>query len=253
MRANVEHIFVADTNLFFECKRLEDISWEDLGSDPIVVVLTKPVIGEIDKHKRSGGRTRKRALEISGRIRDMLKSGVLEEVIREAGPRVSIRLVPIVYPDPAIASALDYETIDDRIVGIVSAILKEKDEESGSVYFLTDDSVAASTAQSVGVPFRLIDDGWKRPPEQTTEAKRIKELEKDLAAYRAQEPSIVLENRTDEAIGTKVVRRVALPLDSDEVQALIDQLRTRHPLQAEYVVPESERKDDGTEVTYRVP
>ena len=70
VRANLEHIFVADTNLFFECKRLEDISWEDLGVEPIVVVLTKPVIGEIDKHKRSGTRTRKRALEISGRIRD---------------------------------------------------------------------------------------------------------------------------------------------------------------------------------------
>ena len=219
MRGNVEHIFVADTNLFFECKRLEDISWSDLGVDPVVVVLTKPVIGEIDKHKRSGGRTRKRALEISRRIRDMLKSGVLEEVICEAAPRVSIRLVPIVYPDPSMALALDYQMNDDRIVGIVSAISKA--EETGSVCFLTDDSVAASTAHSVGVPFRLIDDGWKRPPEQTTEAKRIKDLEKDLATYRGQEPSTVLENRTDDAIGTKVVRRVALRLCSDEIDALV--------------------------------
>ena len=251
MEDNVEHIYIADTNLFFECKRLEDISWSDLGVDPIVVVLTKPVIGEIDKHKGSGGRTRKRALEMSGRIRAMLKSGVLEEVICEEAPRVSIRLAPIVNPDPALALALDYNTNDDRIVGIVSAMSMEV--KTGSVCFLTDDSVAASTAHSVGVPFQLIEEGWKRPPEQTTEAKRIEELERDLAALRAQEPSIVLENSTDEEIGTKVVRRVALPLGSEEIEALVDQLRVRHSLQTEYAMAESERWNDGTEVTYRPP
>lgn len=247
----MEHLFVTDTNLFFECKRLEDISWLDLGVDPVVLVLTKPVIGEIDKHKKSGGRTRKRALAISGRIRDMLKSRVSEAVVRKAAPRVTLRLAPIIHPDPALAEVLDYEINDDRIVGIVSTISKK--EETASVCFLTDDSVAASTAHSVGVNFRLIDDEWKRPPEQTTEAKRIKELEKDLSTYRAQEPSIVIENRTDEAIGTKVVRRVALPLTSDQVKALVNQLQARHPLRAECIVPEPERWDDGTKVTYQPP
>ena len=247
----MEHIFVADTNLFLECKRLEDISWSDLGVDPVVIVLTKPVIGEIDKHKTSGGRTRKRALAISGRIRDMLKSGVLEEKVCQETPLVSIRLAPVVHPDPDFAEILDYSSNDDRIVGIVSAMAKQDD--TVSVCFLTDDSVAASTAHNVGVPFRFIEGSWKRPPEQTTEAKRIKELEKGLATYRAQEPCIVLENVTDEAVRTSVVRRIALPLGCDEVGALVDQLCTRHPVQTEFVVPEAERWDDGTEVSYRPP
>jgi hypothetical protein len=32
-----------------------------LGYDTIVIILTKPVLDEIDKHKRSPGRTRARA------------------------------------------------------------------------------------------------------------------------------------------------------------------------------------------------
>lgn len=32
----VEHLYIADTNLFFECKHLEDLPWGELGADPIV-------------------------------------------------------------------------------------------------------------------------------------------------------------------------------------------------------------------------
>jgi hypothetical protein len=68
--------------------------WLDLA----VIALTKPVIGEIDKHKKGGGRTRKRALDINGRIRSMLVSGQPESVIHEASPRVILRLMPVVPP-----------------------------------------------------------------------------------------------------------------------------------------------------------
>jgi hypothetical protein len=63
---------VADTNLFFECKALEELPWSELGYESIVILLTKPVLDEIDKHKKANGRTRKRALEIFKRVRGML-------------------------------------------------------------------------------------------------------------------------------------------------------------------------------------
>ena len=47
---------------FFECKVLEELKCDELGCDPIVTLLTKPVLDEIDKHKQANGRTRKRAL-----------------------------------------------------------------------------------------------------------------------------------------------------------------------------------------------
>ena len=241
----MEHVFVADTNLFLECKRLEDIPWSELGVDPVVVLLTKPVLGEIDKHKKSSGRTRKRALAISGRIRGMLKSDVAEETVRAASPRVTLRLAPVVRPDADLGEILDYSSNDDRVVGIASALAKRDGTEL--VQFLTDDSVAASTAHSVGVAFRFIDEGWKRPPERTAEAKRAEELEEELDGYRSQEPRIVLGNATAEAVATRLVRRVPLPLGRAEVDALIDRLRARHPLQLELPVPEAEERDDGDE------
>lgn len=247
----MEHAFIADTNLFFECKRLEELPWSDLAVDPIVIALTKPVLAEIDKHKKGGGRTRKRAIEISGRIRGMLTAHPPQEVIQEARPRVLLRLMPIVQPDPALAGSLDYDINDDRIVGSVSAILKDGAFASASI--LTDDTVAASTAHSLGLSFFLIPETWKRPPEVTTEAKRIKELEKDLSIYRAQEPAISIEDASGDTTHAHVVLRVALALESTEIEQLIDNLKARHPIREEFAAPETELQADGTEISYEAP
>lgn len=247
----MEHVFVADTNLFFECKRLEEIPWFDLAVAPVVIALTKPVLAEIDKHKKGGGRTRKRAIEISGRIRGMLAAFPPEVVIQEAGPRVVLRLMPIIQPAPELASSLDYSINDDRIVGTVATL--SKDETFASVSMLTDDSVAASTAQGLGVSFFLIPESWKRPPEETTEAKRIKELEKDISIYRAQEPVISIANVSGEATAANVVRRIALALESSEIDHLIGKLIARHPVKEDFAAPEAEVQADGTEISYEAP
>jgi len=247
----VEYVDIADTNLFLECKRLEDLRWDDLDADPIAVVLTKPVIGEIDKHKRAGGRTRIRDLDISGRIREMLKSGSMEAVIREAGPRVVIRIAPPVKPDLELGNVLDYEQNDDRIVGIVSAMIKEGNDVE--VCLLTDDSVAASTAHSLNLPCRLIEEAWKRPPEETTEAKRIKELEKDLATYRAQEPRIVIRNASEKDTSARVVRQVPVALADGDIERMIADLKAKLPMQEEFCAPDAETLADGTEITFEPP
>ena len=247
----MEHAFIADTNLFFECKRLEELPWSDLAVDPIVIALTKPVLAEIDKHKKGGGRTRKRAIEISMRIRGMLKDHQPEDVIQERGPRVLLRLMSIVQPDPTLANSLDYNTNDDRIVGNVSALLKGRGFTSVSL--LTDDSVAASTAHSLGLSFFMIPEGWKRPPEETTEAKRIKELERDISIYRAQEPAITIQDSSGDTTRAHVVRRVALALGSIEIEQLIEKLQTRHPLMEDFDAPETEIHADGTVISYEGP
>lgn len=247
----MEHVFVADTNLFFECKRLEELPWSDLAADPIVIALTKPVMAEIDKHKKGSGRTRKRAIEISGRIRGMLTSPPPEVIIQDAGPRVVLRLMSIVQPDPDLAGSLDYTINDDRIVGTVATI--SKDETFTSVSMLTDDSVAASTAHGLGIPFVLIPENWKRPPEETTEAKQIKELQKDIATYRAQEPSIRIKDVSTDTEQAHVVRRVALALEPSKIDQLIDKLKERHPIQQDFTAPAPETRDDGEEISYEAP
>src|SRR5882762_2938177 len=75
---HMELHLVADTNLFFEFKPLGQLPWGELGGDPVVILLTKPVLDEIDRHKKGTGRTRDRALDIFNRFRTMLTSGVAE-------------------------------------------------------------------------------------------------------------------------------------------------------------------------------
>src|ERR1700681_1758852 len=99
---------VADTNLFFEFKTLEELPWQELGYDTVVIILTKPVLDEIDKHKKSTGRTRSRAIEIFARIREMLATGTQEVELRAAAPRVMLRRMASARPDHSLADQLDY-------------------------------------------------------------------------------------------------------------------------------------------------
>ncbi len=248
--ASVEYIFVADTNLFFECKRLEDLPWNDLGVDPIYIALTKPVLAEIDKHKKGAGRTKKRAIETFNRVREMLEDEKDDVVIRETSPRVVLRLSHAIKPDLDASEVLDYGINDDRIIGI--ALAMSKISPRTAISLLTDDGGAAATARSVQLPYRLIPQTWKRSPEQTTEAKKIRELEKDLAVYRAQEPTIKIRDVSD-VVPATATRRVAKPLPASTIDRLIKTLQANCPPHGEWSVPEDEVRLDGTKITYEPP
>lgn len=247
----MEHVFVADTNLFFECKRLEEIPWSDLKCDPIIIALTKPVLGEIDKHKNGHGRTKRRAMEISKRIRTMIETGQSETIIRQASPKVILRRFPIVNPDPNLEKQLDFTQNDDRIIGILSAI--SKDRTYASVSLITDDTLAASTAQSINFPIVLIPDHWKRPPEQTKDEKKIANLETKLSAYVAQEPNIQLRLLAESGSEPHTTHHTACPIAEADIGQLISTLQTRHPMQEDFLAPARKILTDGREITHTPP
>jgi hypothetical protein len=152
---------VADTNLFIEFKALDQLPWEELGRDPIAIVVTKPLLDEIDRHKKGGtGRRRDRALEIFGRVRQMLEDRVTESVIREAGPRVVLRRNRRVRPDESLKDDLDFDKTDERLIGIVSALAAEATDYE--VKLFTDDAGPAGIATELDVPFELINAAWRR-------------------------------------------------------------------------------------------
>lgn len=250
-RGAMEHLYIADTNLFFEAKRLEDLPWAELGNDPIVIGLTKPVQAEIDRHKKGTGRTRKRALETFGRVRAMLQKRQTEIVIQESAPRVVLRLLTNARPDPEHADTLDYEAVDDRIVGIVSEL--SKDQSFASVKVMTDDGGVAMTASALGVDFHLLEDSWKREPAMSDKDRQIADLEKDIAAYRSQEPVIQIEDATDGEISCHVVRKVPDALSPDKVDELAKRLEATHPKVTDFSVPETRVESDGAEISYIAP
>ncbi len=254
--SRMELHLVADTNLFFECRSLDQLPWSELGADPVVILLTKPVLDEIDKHKKGSGRTRERALAIYGRVRDMLKSSAKEVEIQPTSPRVLLRREATAKPDPALAEDLNYTKTDEMLIGIASAL--KGGPPGAEVKLFTDDTGPAATADGLGVPYLLIDERWRRPPAETTEQKKIKDLEKDLATYRAQEPSIAIVCEGTDASGFVAVTNMnATPLAEAEIAALVERLRLKHPLKIDFTPPEpkSESAPDGgtTKTEYAAP
>lgn len=231
---------VADTNLFFECKSLSELPWEELGADPIVLLLTTPLLSEIDKHKKGSGRTRKRALDLFGIVRGMIKSKQNEHVVREDNPRVVLRRAPMITPDPDFLGPLNYNKVDDELVGITATLTKS--DESISVAIITDDTNVASSADHLGLRVELIDESWRREPQQTDEARRIQQLEKDLDTYRQQEPIIVCDIQgLDE--GSERVRRTAVeatPLSQAEIDRALSKLEDKFPMKTDFAVPPDE-------------
>lgn len=241
---------VADTNLFFECGALAQLPWKELGKDKVVVLLTKPVLDEIDKHKKANGRTRARALEIFGRIRDMIANGISEWEISGAAPRVVLRRLTTAKPDPELQDDLDYGKTDEKLVGIASALAKTAD--GPEVRLFTNDTGPASIADDYRVPFLMIPQGWRRPPPETEDEKAVKELRKELADYRAQEPNMAIRlSDPDSMEPVTVVRKIASPLTPAEVEVFIEKLRAKHPIVEDFTPPEavSSTDNDGVVTT----
>ena len=148
----------------------------------------------------------------------MLASSAQEVEIQTSSPKVVLRRMPSVAPDPAHKDHLDYSKTDERLIGIVSTLAAQA---SGyDVKLFTDDTGPASTADGMGVPYLMINQSWRRPAAETTEEKKIKDLEKDLATYRRQEPTIAIGRcePADESNVVAVVRKVATPLTEAEVE-----------------------------------
>jgi hypothetical protein len=235
---------VADTNLFFECKSLEQLPWLELGYDPVVILLTKPVLDEIDRHKKANGRTRTRALEIFGHVRNMLTLSVQDVEIQSSSPKVLLRRMPNVLPDPALGDHLDYTKTDERLVGIVATL--QGRTSIHEVRLFTDDTGPATTADGLGIPYLMINESWRRPPSESAEKKKIQELEKDLANYRSQEPKISIRpyETTDQSNKITVTRKVSTPLTEVEIEKILATLRLKHPLVTDFTPPQPSKTTD---------
>jgi hypothetical protein len=194
-------------------------------------------------------------LAIYGRVRDMLKSSAKEVEIQPSSPRVVLRREITAKPDPALGGELNCARTDEMLIGIAPAL--QGGASNVEIKLFTDDTGPAATADALGVPYLLIDERWRRPASETTEQKEIKDLKKDLATYRAQEPSIavVCEGVATSGVVT-VTNRNATPLAEVEIAALIERLRIKHPLKVDFTPPNPKSTsalDGGTTKTGYAP
>lgn len=244
MDATKPLLLIADTNLFFECQKLEELPWEEFAHDPITIIVTKPVLDEIDKHKKATGRTRDRALKIFKRFRAARKENQAEIIIKESSPRVLMVRRAACKPDKDLEDQLDYQRNDERLLGIVSSLAHENPQMV--VMFLSHDEGPIGLAEELELMAHQIEDHWLRPQRQSDEQKEIDLLKSELAKHQENEPSfeLSLDGELNERGQFVFTHLNTASLATDDINLLIMRLKEKHPMKTNFTPPAPEVHND---------
>lgn len=224
----VLHLF-ADTNVFLQCKPLEQVDWSSLGDwDRIDLIVTRPVQAEIDALKGKGnGRQASRARLASSQIRKLLETDQGALVLHEQ-PLVHLSLRHDLRRDESASAELDYEARDDQLVGTVLAFQKCNPDES--IRLLTNDTGPMASAKTVGVSYCDIPEEWLLPAESGEAEKREAKLQAEIARYKSLEPSFVIFTDPPGGERLEATSTVFQALTEDERDRLLARLMERFPL-----------------------
>lgn len=229
--------FIPDTNFFIQCKTLDQIAWSELpdARDDIVVVITKPVANEIDKHKNQGkGRLQSRARRAnSNYLAPLFKAD--EVVVRESAPRVRVVLDITTKPTPELGQDIDYAEPDNKLVGIAHAYAAAHPEET--VHLLSNDTPALLTARTHGVDAVRIPEGWFLQDESDERDKELAEKNAEIERLRNVRPRIKAAfHLPDESVITtyESTRDYFPPLTKAEIAAFMGEIKQRYPMATDY-------------------
>lgn len=249
-----------DTNVFLQCKPLEQTSWESFGQwERIEVVVTRPVQTEIDALKGNGNSRRAaKARTASSLLRKLLDVDP-PVIVLSSSPLVQLTVRLDLRTEASVADSLNYESKDDQLVGTALAFLKLHSESATRL--LTDDTGVMFSAKAVGVQYIGIPDGWFLPAELDESAKREKVLRDQIASYERSEPQFsialsatlvdsrrtAIESVLPAASSSKKATRPSgditpfkatftkyVPLSDDEIDGLLARLVERLPQETEF-------------------
>ena len=227
-----------DTNVFVQCKQLEALDWNQLGRyDTIMLVVTRPVITEVDNQKGGTGRLAKRARNASSLFRRFLLEGSdIEIPTQGSNPAIVLMLGQHLDPSAELESVLNYSHADDNIVGIAHAFLQNHGHD---VVLLSHDTGPLLMSKRVGVPYQPVPDDWLLTVENDENQKKIRELEADLARIRTVEPRC---NIAFDDTPWKFTRSNHIALNSTQLSELMVILKSRNPVSTSFGSTESEER-----------
>ncbi len=222
----------ADTNLFIQCRPLEELDWSPWPEfSEVHLIVSRPVQREIDNQKNRGkDRVGKRSRKAYGLFRKMILSKQDHQLIRQAGPEVKLFLAEAGVPSAAWADRLDYSKPDDEIIGHMCAFMER--HPGVDVRLLTHDSGPMMTARSLKLPFVAIPGSWLLEPAASEAEKENRRLREELKQLQNLGPKFRIAFFDD--TGEKVERiegvyRAPTPLSRAEVQELMRSLNEGIP------------------------
>ena len=221
------HLF-PDTNLFIQCRPLREIEWSKYSDfDHVEIIVCRAVQREIDRLKDGPNRRpNRRARKTASMLRAVLDNGPME--ICASSPRVSLALGAATVPHPALSEQLDYNEVDDQVVGY--AALYEENNRGVDVRVLTGDTGMMFTARQVGIAYEPLEDAWRLLPERDDRDREIEQLNREVATLRAKEPQF--EIRCDDSDGPGIYRieyDVFSPMEQSAVDEFIEHVNLWNP------------------------
>jgi len=231
-------LLLPDTNLFIQCKPLEELNWVETfpGYQHIRLLISRPVQVEIDRQKNVGsGRIGKRARGASSQFRRMVLNDDNELVIRQSNPRVTMFLTNSVRADPSLADVLDYDERDDELVGIAASC--SQTFRLADVALLTYDTGPILSAKTVGIQWIEIPADWLLAPEQSDDKKTIQKLRAQVAALQASGPIVDFKCTSPDGSSAShfnLSTRYYRPLADTEISELMLQVTSARPMATDF-------------------
>ena len=246
-----------DTNLFIQCKPIRDLDWSEWSEfSEIHLIVCRPVTREIDDQKNRGnGRVAQRARSTYQLFSPLAEDEQPFLIIKESAPVVKLLLEGLGQPSPSLKEALDYNKIDDQIVGCLHRFRHENPDFDARL--LTHDRGPMMAARSLGLPRVPIKESWLLPSEPDKAEREINRLRNRVAQLEKTEPSFnvqLIDDNEQISEYLEVEYEVFEPLSEQEVNALVQRIAENLPVATDFPKSPPPREDNSTTVgIFRLP
>jgi hypothetical protein len=221
---------VPDTNLFEQCEPLHQLDWSAWSDyDEVRILVTDPVMEEIDRHKAQGNsRVARKSRAFSALLNEILNADQLTKIVREERPRVLLELCPHVAPTASLHPSFDYTRADHRLVGCAHALAADHEP----LWLLSGDSRPKAAALMIGLARKPIPDTWLLKPEPDERDKENAALRQERDRLLKAEPVLTAEavDGQGKAIGIIAGEvTVFAAMTPSEIDVIIERLKHLYP------------------------
>lgn len=236
-----------DTNAFIQLRDLKDLPWRELfpGADSVTLMVARPVIGELGKHKVSTkGRQRDRARAALTLIDEASAAPDRSVVLKECPMKVTLAVARRLRPAWEELHELDPSDPDDQLVAAAVAYGR-------GAMLLSHDSGPRIGARDVGLTAYEPPESWLLAIEQTDEQKRIAQLTRALKDATESKPNLEIKvHGLDDHGRLKLHRPLLEPLSSTMAELLTARFLATRPKLRLTAQPEEFRNLTGMGLSY---
>jgi PIN domain len=227
----MQYLFI-DSNLFLQCRPLQDLDWNCLvGREEVTLLVPSAVLAELDKHKSDGNSRR------AQRARGALQ--FLDSILKAPDDTVIVRMTPVkVIAQFAPEVSGDASTSnDDSILFEVSEMTRTHGNQA--VGLVTHDTNLKVKAKRKGLQFFPVPDKWLLAPEPDERDKRLRQLEEEVTLLKRQTP--IIEITLDGHQEIELVVPSYEPLVQGTINRLVKAMTAKFPIKTDFSLTSSER------------